>query len=161
MFYLCAVLIGMISPVFWLFNAETAALFIGLAGTRNCVVVGGVLAVGECLTLTLLFHGGEGIIRRLSWLRRKVEKLRADEERFSRCRARTTTCLVVSSLLAAPPLSVMAILSPALGVRFRALLTISFFGRWLRFAVFAGAPRLFPPEWFPLESLPDWLRELV
>ena len=161
MFYPCALLIGMISPIFWPFNAETAALFVGLVGTRNAVLVGAVLALGETLTLTGLFFGGNGVVRRVGWLRKKVDRLREDEERMARYRQNAAGGLVVSALLAVPPLSVLAILAPAFGVRWRTLATISFLGRWIRFALIAAVPGLFPTSWFTLESLPDWLRALV
>ncbi len=156
MFYLYAFLLALPSPIVIVFNAEAVAVLVGLFDTRPWFLAALVLTVGQCVTFSLLYYGGEGLSHRWGWLRRKLEVLRADPEREERYRSSTERWLAVAALFGFPPLTVMSVLAPSFEVRFRNFLALAFIGRLIRFGLLSGIPNQFA-AWFPVDSVPSWI----
>lgn len=143
------------SPVLMFINGEAWAVFIGLMGTRNWVLLALAIAAGQTIGFSLLYFVGEHWVRRWGRLQSAIDRF--DREKLRR---NAPLALSVGSLIGLPPHNVMAVLCPVVGVRYRLLLITTFCGRSIRYLILAGIPAYFS-QYIDLSWMPEWLRALA
>ena len=156
MFYLLTCLAVIPSPfLFFLINCEAWAIFVGLMGTRNWLLLALSITIGQVIGFTLLYFFGRRLVARIPRLQRAVERF--DQEKL---RARAPWVLSMGALVGIPPHNVMCAVCPAVGVPFRTVFVITLVGRGLRYLVLAGTPAWFA-QYFDTSWIPEWLRDLA
>lgn len=155
MFYLLTFLAVIPSPVLMFLNGEAWAIFVGLMGTRDWVLVALAIACGQTVGFTLLYFFGGRVLGRIPRLKRAMDRF--DREKLA---TRAPWLLSLGSVVGLPPHNIMCAVSPLVGVRFRTVLTITLVGRGLRYLVLAGTPAYFA-HYIDTSWIPQWLRELV
>lgn len=143
------------SPVLMFINGEAWAVFIGLMGTRNWVLLAFAIAAGQTIGFTLLYFLGERFVRRWARLQAAIDKF--DREKLRR---NAPWALALGGLFGLPPHNVMAVLCPVVGVRYRLLLVTTVFGRSIRYLILAGVPAYFS-KYIDIDWMPEWLRALA
>ena len=138
-------LLSIVSGVFWVANAETAAMYYSGKLGYNPFLVALVCATGQCSCYTILFLGGDALINKWKWLHSQIEKTKEKyseklEERFSAFTA-------LGAVFGLPPMTAMAAIAPSFDMSLKKFLTISFFLRFLRFAFLAAFGRQIALWW--------------
>lgn len=155
MFYLLTMLAVIPSPVLMFINGEAWAVFIGLMGTRNWVLLALAIAAGQTIGFTLLYVFGHRWVSR--WVRLQAAIDRFDREKLRR---NAPWALSLGGLIGLPPHNVMAVLCPVVGVRYRLLFVTTICGRSIRYLILAGVPAYFS-QYIDLSWMPEWLRALA
>ncbi len=154
-FYLATLLAGAISPVFPVVSIEAWVVFVGVFGERPSLLVSLSAATGQLLCFVLLYHFGARAVLRLPFVVRKLDRF--EPARYA-VRARYFVCS--ASLVGLPPMNLMSVVAPGLGVKAPLFTFIAFTGRAFRLSVlvvFASAVR----DYFPVEAVPEFLRALL
>jgi membrane protein YqaA with SNARE-associated domain len=114
-----------------------------VAAVGNVWLLSGVAAVGQMLGKLVWYYLGANALR-WSWVRRKVEKPKA-QARLELWRRRTHQnawlaggLTLVSAFSGFPPFAIVAVLAGQLRVSVVLFLVTGTVGRWLRFAAFLG-----------------------
>jgi membrane protein YqaA with SNARE-associated domain len=128
--------IAVIGTLFWLASPEAAVALFASKQDLHPIVIAGVAAGGQAVSLTLLFLFGGQLRRRWRWFDRQCERVRA---RFGdRMTRNAIVASAVSGLFGLPPLSVSATLAPGLAPRPAPLLPLMIATRFVRFVVLAA-----------------------
>lgn len=155
-FYLATFLLCIPSPVAGgIPYPEAWAVLNGLLTDRPFLLVGLAVGCGQCVCYTALFFLGERVLRFLPVMRRRIDRF--DREKLAQ---RSGPVLIAAGILSLPPVVPLAILAPAVGIRFAPFIGVMIAGRWLRFSILCGVPGVFA-EFFPREIVPDWLMALM
>jgi membrane protein YqaA with SNARE-associated domain len=156
LFYLLTFLAVIPSPfLFFIINCEAWAIFVGLMGTRDWVLLALSITGGQVVGFTLLYFFGSKLVRRVPRLQRAVDRF--DKEKL---KARAPWALSMGALVGVPPHNVMCAISPLVGLPFRTVFAITLVGRGVRYLVLAGIPAWFA-QYFDTSWIPEWLRELA
>ncbi len=150
MIYLLVLLLVIPSPIFIVFNSEVIAVVLGLKG-HPFWLVALCLATGQTIGFSLLYFFGRWFCDRWQALAKKL-----DSFNLSRFKEKSDYFLCAGALTGLPPLNVMSILAPKVGVPFYKISMITFSFRLLRYLILAGIPQFFAP-YLNLEALPAWL----
>jgi membrane protein YqaA with SNARE-associated domain len=143
--YVAIFVVAVISGVFPLVNSELALTGIALAGasTPRLLVLAAIIAVGQTITHSTLYLSGREVAQRgaarRATLQARIERGRALVARWG---DRSLLVLFSASTLGLPPMMLVALVSGALGIRFRSFVVIGLVGRVLRFAAIAIAASL-------------------
>ncbi len=139
--YLASFLIAVISGAFPLVNAEVYLVSIVIASRVSwptLIALGVIIACGQMVSHSLLFHAARGAAKVGG---RKREKL---EARIERARARVakwgnkrTALLITSATIGLPPFLLTCIAAGALEIRYRMFVAVGLTGRIVRFTAIA------------------------
>jgi membrane protein YqaA with SNARE-associated domain len=139
--YLASFVIAIISGAFPLVNAEVYLVGITLASKvewPELILLGVIIACGQMVSHSLLFHAARGVTNLGG---RKREKL---EARIARARTRVAKwgnkkllLLVTSAIFGLPPFLLTCVAAGALEIRYRMFATIGLAGRIVRFTAIA------------------------
>ncbi len=133
---LSLLLLSIAGGVIWLFNVEAAAILYGSNGF-NPALVGVTCALGQSIAYTILYFGGDWLLRRWGWWRRRLEQMRA---RFhDRLHKGFLGATATAALLGIPPMTGMAAIAGSFEVRYPPLIAIALPLRTVRFIVLAAA----------------------
>jgi len=149
--WLKLIAVGCIGSVFWVVNTETMAIYAGSEGMHP-FLVGAYCSLGQNVSYLFLYRGGDWLIRRWSWLQRKVRRISAKLTDASSRRFCAFT--VVAALFGMPPIVGMVALAPAFQVSLGRILTITIPCRAIRFSVLAAFGTAITDE---LQSVLSWL----
>ncbi|MBI3073031.1 MAG: FAD:protein FMN transferase [Deltaproteobacteria bacterium] len=129
MTYATGLVLGFFGTTFWFVSAETyvVAKSPSLSWPMLLVVCA---ACGQVAGFTALYFLGEKILRRLKRLRAKVETF--DVSRFQKS---TYGVLAASSVLGFPPLSVVAVASGTIRLKYSTFFPFALVGRIIRFTI--------------------------
>lgn len=155
MFYLLTMLAVIPSPVLMFINGEAWAVFVGLMGTRNWVLLALSIAAGQTIGFSLLYFFGDRVVARWKRLQRAVDAF--DREKLRR---NAPWALGAGGLIGLPPHFANAVLCPVVGVPYRMLLLTTLVGRSTRYLILAGVPAYFSQH-INLDWIPEWLRALA
>ncbi|MEZ4471945.1 MAG: VTT domain-containing protein [bacterium] len=155
MFYLLTFLAVIPSPVLMFINGEAWAVFVGLMGTRDWMLLALAIACGQTVGFTLLYFFGGKALGRIPKLQRAVDRF--DKEKL---KARSPWLLSLGALIGLPPHNVMCAISPLVGLPFRQIFVITILGRGVRYMVLAGTPAYFA-QYIDTSWIPEWLRALA
>ena len=101
------------------------------------VLVGVVAATGQCVGYVVLYTAGTGLMAVWPRLARKVEAAR--EQTLHRLRAGFLPTTACAAVFGVPPMVAVAAIAPAFEIGLLPLVGVAFPGRFIRFAVAAGA----------------------
>lgn len=99
--------------------------------------VGMVAATGQCAGYVVLYTAGTGMMRAWPRLARRVDAAR--ETTLHRLSAGFLPTTLSAAILGVPPMLAIAAIAPAFEVGLLPLVGVAFPGRFIRFAVAAGA----------------------
>jgi len=144
--YLASFVVAMISGVFPLVNAEIYLAGIVVASPvswPSLIVLGVIIACGQMVTHSFLFHAAHGVANAGSKRREKLEA------RIARARARVAkwgnkriALLCTSATLGLPPFLLTCLAAGALEIPYRLFVSIGLAGRILRFTAIAAIATL-------------------
>ena len=100
-------------------------------------LVGTVAATGQCAGYVVLYTAGTSLMRVWPRLARKVEAAR--ETTLARMNSGFLPTTLCAAVLGVPPMLAIAAIAPAFEVGLIPLVGVAFPGRFIRFAVAAGA----------------------
>ncbi|MBA2539335.1 MAG: hypothetical protein H0V17_06855 [Deltaproteobacteria bacterium] len=139
--YLASFVVAMISGVFPLVNAEIYLAGIVIASRvpwPTLIVLGVIIACGQMVTHSLLFHAARGAAHAGGKRREKLEA------RIARARARIAkwgnkriALLCTSATFGLPPFLLTCVAAGALGISYRMFLALGLTGRIVRFTAIA------------------------
>ncbi len=139
--YLASFVIAVISGAFPLVNAEVYLASIVIASRvawPQLIALGIIIACGQMVSHSLLFHAARGVAKVGG---KKREKL---EARIARARARVASwgnkriaLLVTSATLGLPPFLLTCVAAGALEIRYRLFVSVGLAGRIVRFTAIA------------------------
>lgn len=130
------VVVGLAGTVLWVLNPEAAAIFYGAELGWSPPVVGLVLGASQAVAYGVIFGFGEALVRRWSWLARKVETTRA---RYASHLERNYLLMSFSGAVTGlPPIIALTILAGSFGVPLRHFLPVCAAGRVIRFTILAA-----------------------
>jgi membrane protein YqaA with SNARE-associated domain len=140
--------LSFVGSVVWLVNTEGTAIVYGSQHGWHPLVVGVCCAIGQLGMHSLLYLGGERLLRRWRWLREREARVRARwGERLER---RYLYLTGVAALTGVPPMIVLSCLAGGFGVPLRHYVAVVFPLRIVRFTVLAAVGQQIGP----------WLRSL-
>ena len=134
--------ISFVGSVFWVMNAEMAAVYYAGELGYSPALVGSICASGQTMMYILLYYGGGWLATRWRWLRRKVERVR--QKYGKKLETRYLYLSFLAGIFGVPPVLAMAVLAPGFGVRGPSFFGVLFAGRTIRFTLLAwmGKPLL-------------------
>lgn len=133
---LSLLLLSIAGGVVWVFNVEAAAVLYGSKGFHPALV-GVTCAVGQSIAYTLLYFGGDWLLRRWGWWRRSLERMRA--RWGERLRKGFLGATATAALIGIPPMTGMAAIAGGFDVRYPPMIAIALGLRTVRFIVLAAA----------------------
>jgi membrane protein YqaA with SNARE-associated domain len=129
--------VAFVGSVFWVFNAEGLSVYYASSLGYPPLVIGLTCAVAQCSAYSLLYIGGDKVLVRWQWLKRRVERTR---ERWGAQLERHFLWITAfGAFVGLPPAITLVAIAPMFRVRFLALLPILFVARVLRFSTLAFA----------------------
>lgn len=142
-----------LSGIFWFVSAEGFSVAAGVTGDPRfdgCSLPL-LLAASQCVGLTLVYAGGQGLLAWSTKLKARVDKL--DMEKLEAAAVSTLFCAAVTGL---PPLLAIAAVAGSVKLRVTTFLVVTFSGRFVRFALlYHFGSAIFGMLGLPLpESLP-------
>jgi membrane protein YqaA with SNARE-associated domain len=138
MTYLLTFLWCLPSPILWIFSAEAWVVGHAAVGVDFPLVLALAATVSQSVTFSLLFWGGDAVLRRFPRLRAYVERVDV-----SRYRGAGYSALGVAAVIGLPPLTLLALVARAFNYRFGFFLALCLVGRLGRFGALALAPDTF------------------
>ncbi|MGM0578591.1 MAG: hypothetical protein ACQEXJ_22895 [Myxococcota bacterium] len=137
--------IGFVGSVLWIVSPEVTSAVYGAKLGWHPLLVGAVVSVGQMGVYTLLYFGGEALVRRWRWLERQVQRTRDKYEKH--LEQAYLTLMFVGGIFGIPPVLGMVTLGGSFGIPALHLLPVTFAGRVVRFTALAalGEPAL---EWW-------------
>jgi membrane protein YqaA with SNARE-associated domain len=150
MIYLILCIIAIPAPVIFIFNSETIAIVMGLKG-HHFLIVSAAIALGQTIGFCLLYYFGQYLVNHWQSLHNRLQRF--DLEKFHKQGNYLICCGALTGL---PPLNIMSILASRVGIPISFLAVVTFFMRWLRYAILAGMPQFFV-KYIDTSILPDWL----
>ena len=138
MIYLLTFLWCLPSPILWIFNAEAWIVGHAAVGVDFPLVLALMATISQSVTFSLLFWGGDALLRRFPRIRARVERIDV-----SRYRGAGYGALGVAAVVGLPPLTLLALVARTFNYRFAFFLSFCLVGRLGRFGILALAPDTF------------------
>ena len=153
MTYLWIGLLVIPSPILIFISSEAIAIIGSLKG-YSPILIASSLAVGQTIGFTLLCMFGEQLAQR--WDRVKRMRESADLEKYQK---HIPKLIAWVSFIGIPPVNICCLAAAAIQHPVLPLIPLLFFGRLLRYWIFASLPDYFA-TYVDLSSLPSWLQSL-